>query len=44
MNAIRWATGWRGVEALGQLALVPVNRLLEELDFLAASGCGPLCC
>ncbi len=36
MNAIRWATGWRGVEALGRVALVPVNRLLEELDFLAA--------
>jgi phospholipid/cholesterol/gamma-HCH transport system permease protein len=34
MNAIRW--GWLGVEALGRAALIPINRLLEELDFLAA--------
>ncbi len=36
MNTTRWAGGWRGIEALGRMALVPVNHLFEELDFLAA--------
>jgi len=36
MNAVRRITSWRWVEALGRVALVAVNRLLEELDFLAA--------
>ncbi len=38
MKSIRqvWTWAWRGVEALGRVVVIPIDRLLEELDFLAA--------